>query len=52
MDRIDNLPGTGGIVTLDRDWQGAPPGLIWLIPPPDTAAKMRTLEVYQRIMKF
>lgn len=46
VDRVNNM------VTLDRDWTGAAPTLIWLVPPPDSGGKNAGIEVYQRIMRF
>jgi len=40
------------VVTIDRNWTGALPGLIWLIPPPQAGGKNAGIEVYQTIMRF
>jgi prepilin-type N-terminal cleavage/methylation domain-containing protein len=42
----------GAIVTLDRPWEDALPGSIWLIPPPVSGGKNADIEVYQEIIKF
>jgi hypothetical protein len=34
------------VVTIDRDWEGAAPNSIWLIPPPEAGGKNADIEVF------
>jgi prepilin-type N-terminal cleavage/methylation domain-containing protein len=34
------------VVTIDRDWEGAAPNSIWLIPPPEAGGKNAGIEVF------
>jgi hypothetical protein len=58
---LDNATGklyhiidrNNAVVTLDRPWEDAVgPGLIWLIPPPQSGGKNADIEVYQTVIRF
>lgn len=39
-------------VTLDRYWQGNPPALVWVVPPPASGGRYPCIAVYQKVMKL
>jgi prepilin-type N-terminal cleavage/methylation domain-containing protein len=51
MDRADSADANA-VVTLDKNWEGALPGRVWLVPPPETGGRNADIAVFQRIMRF
>jgi len=49
---INAIGGESNIVRLDRDWVGTLPGVIWLVPPPQSGGKNADVGVFQTIIRF
>jgi hypothetical protein len=54
LQRRDPVPGAfpGPTIELDRPWEGAPGGSIWVVPPPIGSGKDPCIAVYQKVMRF
>ena len=54
LQRRDAVPGAspGPTIELDRPWEGAPGGSVWVVPPPIGSGKDPCIAVSQKVIRF
>jgi hypothetical protein len=54
LQRRDPVPGAfpGPTIELDRPWEGAPGGSVWVVPPPIGGGKDPCIAVSQKVIRF
>jgi hypothetical protein len=54
LQRRDAVPGAfpGPTIELDRPWEGAGGGFVWVVPPPIGSGKDPCIAIYQKVMRF
>ena len=49
---LERRPSEDDTIVLDRDWMGATPDVVWVIPPPVRGGRYPCIAVYQKVIRF